>query len=745
MKAPLSWLQDYIDLPESVDELRDLLTFSGLEVEDVEIHGSTFEGFVVAEITDIAPHPNADRLTLCTVDAGGEDPVTLVCGAPNVKVGLRTIYAPVGSVFPDGQKLKKAKIRGVESLGMLCAEDELGLSDDHSGIMEIDSAHTPGTPAAEVLGGPEVVFDLEVTPNRPDCLSLIGVARELAALTGRDLRIPETPFSLPGTESAPKVKISDPEGCPRYTARTLCGVEVKPSPDWMQKRLRLCGLRPINNVVDITNYVLLETGHPLHAFDLSKICGAELQIRPAADKELLRTLNEEEHKLTSEDLVIADAEKPLALAGVMGGANSEIGESTTTVLLESAAFQASRIRSTARRLDCHTDSSYRFARGCDLTRVDWVSQRAAALLQAHAGVTSASPLVDEYPSPHSPVELEITWEAITGLIGIDIPVDTMRGFFEQLGLEILESDDTRCRVRVPGFRLDLTRPVDLVEEVARLNGLDKIPVRAPQARIVLKANDFETRVAIQVWKHLASRGFLEILNYSLSSPESMQRLDPFSDSNRVALPNPISQDQSMLRSSLLPQMVQTLAFNKAHQTEELALFEAGKVYRQAENGVEEAAHISLGTMGPWRRAELSKQSAVSEREAFLDLKGEVENLLHLLECDEEVTFEAEENPVFAPGQSARLVRNGQTVGGDRAAGSKMETVRQTLRSGRAGRTESQRADAGGASARGHEADSGLPLHFPRCGADCEPRLHAQSGDGGGQCAASEGSGAGAAV
>lgn len=663
MLVPLSWLQDYIDLPESVEELRDLLTYSGLEVEGVETHGADFNGLVVAEIIAVDPHPDADKLTLCTVKLNDQDRQQVVCGAPNVRVGLKTIYAPVGAELPNGLKLKKAKIRGVESLGMLCAEDELGLSNDHQGIMELDPGLTPGTPAAEVLGGPEVVFDLEVTPNRPDCLSLIGVARELAALTGRPLRLPE--ISLPDIPTVGKrmqVSIADPAHCPRYTAQVLDGAQVAPSPDWMQKRLRLCGLRPINNLVDITNYVMLESGQPLHAFDRELIQGDEIRIHPAAAGEKMRTLDGGDRDLAAGDLLIADQNGPLALAGIMGGANSEIRAETKMVLLESACFSSTLVRGTAKRLHLHTDSAYRFSRGCDAYGCDWVSRRAAALICELSGARPLGPLEDAWPGQAPLRQLTCTWQKIRNIIGIDIPVETMRGFFQRLELRIVEENSDGCTVEIPGFRADLSRPVDLVEEIARLYGLDKIPVQPPRARIVPNANDFAFRLFLRVWRHLSSRGLLEALNYSLTSPELLNALDAENRERQVHLPNPISQDQSVLRSSLLPQMLQTLAFNKAHQLDEVAMFEAGKTFLQTDGGVEEHEHISLGAIGPWKRPLLQKQQPVSDREAFADLKGEVESLLELLKCAEKVQFEASADPAFAPGQSAVLRCGGLSVG-----------------------------------------------------------------------------------
>lgn len=663
MLVPLSWLKEYIDLPESMEELRDLLTYSGLEVEGVESHGSTYEGIVVAEIIAVDPHPNADKLTLCTVQLNETDTLQVVCGAPNVNVGLKTIYAPVGAVLPNGLKLKRAKIRGVESLGMLCAEDELGLSGDHTGIMELSSELENGTPAVSVLGGPELVFDLEVTPNRPDCLCIIGVARELAALTGRQLRLPEINLPpVPNVGKQMKVEIRDPEDCPRYTAQLLGGATVKPSPDWMQKRLRLCGLRPINNLVDITNYVMLESGQPLHAFDRTLLSGDTMIVRPAEAGEVMQTLDGGEQKLQAGDLVISDTERPVALAGIMGGAHSEIQDHTTDVLLESAAFSSSKVRGTAKRLNLHTDSSYRFSRGCDMFRADGVSRRAASLICELAGASPMGPLQDSWPGKAPLRTLTGSWEKICNLIGIDIPVSTMRGYFERLDLRILEETPEGCTLEIPGFRSDLTRPVDLVEEIARLNGLDKLPVRPPLARIVPNANDFGIRFRMRLMHHLKCRGFLEALNYSLTSPDALNLLDSSNKGQQVILPNPISQDQSVLRSSLLPQMVETLSFNKAHQNDEVAFFETGKTYLQIEEGVEEHEHISLGAIGPWKRPLLNKQSSISDREAYADLKGEVENLLHMLTCLEQITFVAFEDPAFAPGQAADIRFRDKRVG-----------------------------------------------------------------------------------
>ena len=662
MNVPLSWLQDLIDLPDSIEELCDLLTFSGLEVEGVETVGSTFEGIVVAEIVSIRPHPDADKLTLCTIDFGGEEQMEVVCGAPNVRVGMKTIYAPVGTTLPNGLKLKKAKIRGVVSLGMLCAEDELGLSGDHAGIMDLSSELTPGTPAVDVLGAPETVFELEITPNRPDCLGVIGVARELSALTGNPLKLPQLQEAGTAGRTPFPVTIEDAEKCPRYTARAIDGVTLAPSPEWMQNRLRLCGVRPINNLVDITNYVMLETGHPLHAFDRELLRGDRIIVRAATPGEAFTTLDEREHELTSDDLVIADGEGAIALAGIMGGANSEIRETTTRVILESAAFDSATVRHSAKRLDVHTDSSYRFARGCNIPATSDAGQRAADLILELAGGELVAPVADAYPAPQKAIELTSTWSRITDLIGLDIPVGQMRSYFERLELEILSDDGATFSLRVPGHRLDLTRPVDLVEEVARLNGLDNIPAPTPNARIVHGARDPELRMQKRIWSHLADRGFLETLSYSLTSEELLDRMDTLRKDSRVVLPNPISQDQSVLRTSLIPQLVCSLSLNRSRQVDALAMFEVGKTYGISGGEVFEHLCIGMALMGPTRRATLDRQRTVTAQEAFLNLKGELEQFVSLLGIQEEITYVPSEDPTFTPGQGADLQVRGNTVG-----------------------------------------------------------------------------------
>ena len=623
MLVPLSWLKEYVDIDDTVAGLRDKLTFSGLEVEGVETIGSDLAGCVAARILEVAPHPNADKLRLCTIDYGAPERLTVVCGAPNARVGLTTIFAPAGVTLPGGLKLEKRKVRGVESAGMLCSADELKLPGGHDGILELADTHAPGTPANTVLGGPEVVFDLEVTPNRPDCLSILGVAREMSVLYGKPLRRPATDLVESATAATPRVEVRDAR-CPRYTARVLEGVKIGPSPEWMQKRLSLAGIRPINNAVDITNYVLLELGQPLHAFDLARLSGGVIVVR-AAGGQPITTLDGKDRPLSADTLVIADADKPVAVAGVMGGADSEIRDTTGTVLLESAMFDPSTVRATAKALALHSESSYRFARGCDIGGVDTAARRAAHLFVKYAGATAVSPAAEHYPAPAPLRELTLRWQRVRDLVGIPAPAAEISRLLASLELQPLESDETSGRFRIPSFRGDLEREVDLIEEFSRLKGLDEIPTPVPAARIVEGADQHEFDGLSRLRHRLAGAGLREILNYSLTSPALLDAVDPEGAERRIVLPNPISADQSVLRTSLLPQMVETLARNKSRQLDEAAFFELGKVFHQGTTGPREEWRLCVGLMGPVRLDPLApKRDDYSAADMLRWVKGWVE-------------------------------------------------------------------------------------------------------------------------
>ena len=659
MKFALSWLKEYVDFDDTIAGLSDKLTFAGLEVEHIETLGGTFEGVVVGEVRQIEPHPNADKLRLCTVEYGAAETLRVVCGAPNVAVGGKYPFATVGTTLPCGIKLKKAKIRGVESLGMLCAKDELGLGEDHSGLLVLDASLKPGTPLAAVMGPAETVFELEITPNRPDCLSIIGIAREVAAIYGKPLKMPsiELKESSEPVEKEVSVEVKDSGKCPRYTARVLKGAKIGPSPDWMKRRLEACGIRSINNVVDITNYVLLETGHPLHAFDCTLLKDGKIIVRHAAKGEKFTTLDGVERQLTEEMLVIADAGKAVALAGVMGGANTEIKDDTSTVLIEAATFEQSGIRATAKGLGLYTDSSYRFQRGVNADSVEWAGSRAAALMHELAGAGVCKGVVDVYPAPKTKRQIAFRWQAACELIGMDVPVDTMKKIFKSLEISVLSADAEKAVLEIPTFRNDLEREVDIIEEVARMNGVDKIPEKLPVAETVAGANDSRIRAITACRKNLVGLGAREIMNYTLVSHPLLDLFGKDDAAVREELPHPISAEQSVLRTSLIPQMIESLGRNKSRQINEAVFFEIGRTFSKTV----QTEKVCLGLMGAAGRGALDKQRAIGEEEVFLWLKGLVEKLLAAQKITG-ATFQATENSAFEAGRAVKVLYGKTEIG-----------------------------------------------------------------------------------
>ncbi len=651
MKLPLSWLKAYVDFDDTPEGLRSKLTFSGLEVEAVETIGADLPGVVVGEVRAVAPHPNADRLRLCTVwDGAAEHPV--VCGAPNVETGGRYPFAPVGTELPGGLRIKKARIRGEMSLGMLCAEDELGLGEGHEGLYVLDAALDAGTPISEVLGPPEVVFEIEVTPNRPDCLSMLGIAREVAALYGKPLKAPATDLraSAGPVADLARVEVEAPDLCPRYIARVIEGVAAGPSPDWMQRRLTLAGVRPINNLVDITNYVMLELGQPLHAFDLDRLAGPAIIVRRARPAETMATLDGQTRELSPDMLVIADAERPVAVAGVMGGADSEIADTTTRVLLESATFHAESIRATSRALRLSTESSYRFERGVDRETAEAASRRAAALMVDLAGGRLAEGSLDAQAPAPAPRTLTLRVQKARDLTGMDISAAEIQDIFRRLELRVDRADDASCTVTVPAFRSDLEREVDLIEEVARIHGLDQVPSPPPEVRVVPDADDRPFWHRVKLREALCGLGFREIMNYSLLSERLLADTAEGGREDWAALPNPISQDQSILRPSLRPQMIESLGRNQAYQNREAALFELGRVFRRDGGGAAETERLAIGLMG--------RRVPEDPGEAFLAIKGVWERLASHLHVEGWSVEPLGADPAWRAGHAARIVGGG---------------------------------------------------------------------------------------
>ena len=664
MKIPLSWLKEYVDIDLPVEELVDKLVFSGIEVEGVEKVGGAPAGVVVARVLDVANHPNSDHLHLCTVDYGAPERPVIVCGAPNVEAGGTYPFAPLGTELPGGFKIEKRKVRGVESCGMLCAADELGIGSDHSGLMVLDPSLVPGTPLTAVLGEPETVLELEITPNRPDELSLVGVAREVSALTGAPLRLPDDSLREDGgpVDAETRVEVEDTADCPRYSARVLKGVRVGPSPDWMKRRLEAAGIRSINNVVDITNYVMLETGQPLHAFDKARLAEGRIVVRHPRDGETITTLDGTERPLSPEMLVICDAEKPLAVAGVMGGEYSGIADTTTEVLLESASFRAAAIRSTSKKLGLQTDSAYRYMRGVGPDAVPLGSRRAARLLVELAGATLCKGAVDMYPAPKAPWTVTCRTAALHDLLGMDIPRPDVLRILASLGLEIVAEAEDAVTVRVPTFREDLTREADLVEEIIRIYGLKNLPPVRPFATVVEGADDLPYQAKRRLHETLAGFGLQQVMNYSFLSDALLDRFDPEGSPSRVRLANPLTADHTVMRDALLPQVVENIGLNVSRQVEECAFFETGRVFRLAPDGTPtETDRLAVALFGPVGRTGLDKFAPVGELDMYLWTKGLWTQLAETLNL-RGACLRPADRPWGAPGRGMEITIAGKPAG-----------------------------------------------------------------------------------
>jgi len=660
MKVTLNWLRQYVDFDWSPDELAERLTMLGLEVEDVHPVGGGFDGIVVAQVITRDKHPNADKLSLCRVN-DGQGERQIVCGAHNFQAGDKVPLVLPGATLPPrnpGDKpftIKVGKIRGVESHGMLCSHEELGIEPEtiglkkEDGLLILPQTATVGQPFAEYLGqaDKDVVYDLETTPNRPDWNSVIGIAREIAAVTGNPLKIPEP--HLDGTRDTQhasdlvSIRIEDPELCPRYTARVIRGVRVGPSPDWLRNTLEKIGVRSINNVVDVTNYVLMEIGHPLHAFDYHLIArGAAgkpiIVVRRATDAETFKSLDDQEHTLNREHLLIADEEKGIALAGIMGGQNTEINERTVDVLIESAWFNPANIRRTSKALGLRTDSSYRFERGADIGICDWASRRAAQLILETAGGTLAVGGVDAWPQPAAPRQITLRPQKVTELLGIELQPGDISFHLGQLGLKTptaarrptavqAEEPPAALTFEIPTFRVDLKREVDLIEEVCRLHGIDRIPSTPPRG--AHGANEFDAvyDTIAEARRILTGLGLNEAQGQTLVSSSECRN----QSAEVVALANPLSSDMDVLRPSLLPGLIHSLRHNVSRKNNDVALFEIGRVFGSAQKAggtPREARRLAIALTG--RRNAMFWSGP--DREAKFDihdLKGIVEEFLEV--------------------------------------------------------------------------------------------------------------------
>jgi phenylalanyl-tRNA synthetase beta chain len=661
MKTSIRWLRNYIDIPWDADELAERLTLAGLEVEGIERLGVLPPSVVVGEILRRDPHPNADRLSVCTVNTGAAAPLQMVCGAPNCAAGQKVACALVGTELP-GLTIRKAKIRGVESCGMICAEDELGLGNDHSGILVLPATAPVGAPVAEVLGS-DTVIDWEVTPNRSDWTSHVGIAREIAAVSGTSAH-----FRLPATTlreavgvclaDLTAVEVLAPDLCPRYVARIIRNVRIGPSPEWLQQALRAVGIRPINNVVDITNYVMMECGQPLHAFDYDLLDGHRIVVRRAQPGDHMVTLDGNDRALTPDTLLICDAARAVALAGIMGGANSIIRDETTTVLLESACFDPACIRTTSRLVGLSSESAYRFERGIDIEMTEWASRRAAALMSDLAGGEVVPGCLDVYPQPYQPKEVTARFQRLDALIGVAIPPAAVRGFLANLGLDITRETPEAITARVPAWRrTDLTREVDLIEEVARLYGLNNIPGSAAAALVGGRRTEDCYYPLEEARAQLRALGLDETMTYSFVHPDAAVRCSGVAETQLVRPVNPISAELGAMRPTLIPGVLATAAHNIARGLDDLAFFELGRILVHDPEMPEERLQIAIVMTGhaqPRRFGEEKKRAL-----DVFDLKGVLEGWFAARRlCP---TCAAATHPALRAGTCGSLAVAGETV------------------------------------------------------------------------------------
>ena len=687
MRFSLSWLRDYVEFDISPHELAERLTMAGLEVEGLTHRGDEIDSIVVARIEELKPHPNAQRLVLCDV-SDGTDTLSIVCGATNMKQGDKVALARVGAVlpktdkFPDGIKIKKSKIRGEVSMGMLCAENELGLSEESEGIMILPEDAPIGEKVVDVLGLRDVEIEIAVTPNRPDCLSVVGVAREVAAILGGELRYPETSVDegeggVGGVESLASVRILDPEGCPRYSCRVIKGVAIGPSPAWLVARLEAAGIRSINNVVDVTNYVLLELGQPLHAFDYDLLegggqKGVEIVVRAASDGEKITTLDGVERTLTEEDLLICSGSRPVALAGVMGGADTEVSEGTANVLLESAYFNPVRVRRTSRRTNLRSESSYRFERGVDPEGVIRALDRAAGLISELAGGEVAKGRVDVYPEPIKRKEVVLNVERTGALIGAEISREEIKRHLASLGMDAVERSNGDLAVVPPYWRVDIEREIDLVEEIARLYGYVNVPTTLPRVQMVASGESGLRALESRAKGIMISAGFLECVNYSFEDPDSLAL---WSGVEPVAILNPLTAESSAMRTNLIAGLMKNLKMNLDRQEEDLRIFETGKCFHPSGdkgedngvdvNGVNGALPREFTRLAAMAAARRGVELWESETLDFFDMKGVLEDVFDALRLSSKISYrepEGGEVPFLHPGKSAVILMGSEEIG-----------------------------------------------------------------------------------
>ena len=656
MNISEQWLREWVDPDLSTEELAHQITMAGLEVDAIDPVADEFTGVVVAEIISAEPHPDADKLRVCQVNTGTET-VQIVCGAPNARVGLKAPLAQIGAVLPGDFKIKKAKLRGVESQGMLCAEQELGLSDESDGLMELASDAPVGSDIRKYLNLDDKVIEIGLTPNRADCLGVIGIAREVGLLNNAVVTPPEFARASVNVQDTFPVSLANPQACPRYVGRVVRGVDIsRPSPLWLQEKLRRCGIRSIDAVVDITNYVLLELGQPMHAFDLDKLDGG-ITVRNTNAGESLELLDGQTVDLTPDTLVIADERGPLAMAGIMGGEPSSVTETTTNLFLEAAFFTPEPLAGKARGYGLHTDSSHRFERGVDFTLQAHAMERATQLVLDIVG-GQAGPIVEVVEENCLPARGDVTLRAkrIQKMLGFDLPAQEVVRILSGLGL-VVTSTDEGWSCGVPSWRFDISIEADLLEELARVYGYNNLPVTHIRADLVMPSQPETTLSTRYLRRHLSARGFREAITYSFVDPKLQALFDP--SLTPVALQNPISADMSVMRTSLIPGLVNAMMRNTKRQQPRVRLFETGLRFVPGDDGLRQVPTLAMVVTGN-RVAE--SWSSASESTDFYDLKGELESLIALTRQVDAYDFHSAQRDGLHPGQTAQVTLKGQPVG-----------------------------------------------------------------------------------
>ncbi len=637
MKVSISWLSEYTPVKMAVGELADALTMVGLEVDAVWDRYESLRSVLLGKIIDVFPHPGADRLKLCDVDIG-DRVIRVVCGAPNAQKSMMVAAALPGTELPDGTFLEESTIRGENSEGMLCSEKELGLGPDASGIMALDPSFLPGTPLAKALGLSDWILDIDLTPNRSDCLCMFGIAREVAAIQGTRVQYPDMHFpNTPGNriDSLTSVRIESPEHCPRYAARLVENIAVMPSPFWLQDRLVSVGLRPVNNIVDITNFVMMETGQPLHAFDFDELAGQRIIVRCAKEGEAFTTLDKKERLLSANTLMICDGEKPVAIAGVMGGLNSEIRDNTKRVLIESACFSPISVRKTSKKLGLFTDASHRFERGVDPEKTVWALNRAARLMTDIAHGILVEGAIDERPGKRPEKKLSLSVKDTNRTLGTNLDGNKIKSLLESIEFTVSLDSDDRLQVIPPSCRVDIARPIDLMEETARLYGYNHIPITFPTItpQVNIPSRKYELRKKIK--EIMIGLGFSEAIHYSFMDHRSLDRLNlPETDFRRrtLGILNPLTEDQTVMRTLLLPGLLQTMHRNLSRQMGNFKLFEIGKAFiSNARDCLPDEIEMLAG-LWTGARYDLTWHEPSTPCD-FFDLKGAVEGLLRAVHVD----------------------------------------------------------------------------------------------------------------